>query len=289
MASVGGVAVVLGPGGLVGTAWLLGLAAGLRQEGVDLAAADLIVGTSAGAIAGALVATGGDPDRVADVPAPTGPRRGPVGDLLSQVFATLGDPGLEPAEARRRAGRLALAAPTVDEETHLASMRYLIGTDEWPSRPLLITAVDLESGGLVVWDNGSGVPLTAAVAASCSVPAVYPPITVAGRRYFDGGLAGGSHVRLAGGADTIILVEPFANRVLPPGLGDGTGDADVAGDDGVTDAGAVVRVAPDHRAREAFGPDLGDHARWRSCFDAGVRQASDVARRVRPALGSVPA
>ena len=43
-------AVVLGPGGPAGTAWMAGLAAGLRREGVDLGAADLIVGTSAGAI-----------------------------------------------------------------------------------------------------------------------------------------------------------------------------------------------------------------------------------------------
>jgi NTE family protein len=45
-------ALVLGPGGPVGTAWLAGLAVGLRREGVDLGAAGLIVGTSAGAIVG---------------------------------------------------------------------------------------------------------------------------------------------------------------------------------------------------------------------------------------------
>ena len=39
--------LVLGGGGVVGTAWMAGLASGLRHEGVDLADADLIVGTSA--------------------------------------------------------------------------------------------------------------------------------------------------------------------------------------------------------------------------------------------------
>lgn len=48
-------AVVLGPGGTVGTAWLAGLAAGLRQADADLGAADLIVGTSADAIVGAVI------------------------------------------------------------------------------------------------------------------------------------------------------------------------------------------------------------------------------------------
>ena len=68
-------AVVLGPGGPVGTAWLAGLAAGLRREGVDLGAADLIVGTSAGAIVGAILASGGDLGRLAALPAPADPGR----------------------------------------------------------------------------------------------------------------------------------------------------------------------------------------------------------------------
>ena len=66
-------AVVLGPGGPAGTAWLAGLAEGLRREGVDLGAADLIVGTSAGAIVGAILASGGDLARLAALPAPAIP------------------------------------------------------------------------------------------------------------------------------------------------------------------------------------------------------------------------
>ena len=100
-------AVVLGPGGPVGTAWMAGLAAGLRNEGVDLGAAGLIVGTSAGAIVGAILASGGDLGRLAALPATADPggrvRNDP--DKLAEVFATLGDPGLERAEALRRAGR----------------------------------------------------------------------------------------------------------------------------------------------------------------------------------------
>jgi NTE family protein len=77
----------------VGTAWLAGLAAGLRREGVDLGAADLIVGTSAGAIVGAIVAGGGDLDRLATLPPPTDPGGGVRTDpeSLAAVFATLGD------------------------------------------------------------------------------------------------------------------------------------------------------------------------------------------------------
>src|SRR3712207_8997248 len=46
--------------GITGIAWELGLLAGLQRNGVDLTTADLIVGTSAGAYVGALVATGVD-------------------------------------------------------------------------------------------------------------------------------------------------------------------------------------------------------------------------------------
>ncbi|GAA0390710.1 hypothetical protein Acor_47490 [Acrocarpospora corrugata] len=84
-------AVVLGPGGPVGTAWLAGLAAGLRREGVDLGAADLIVGTSAGAIVGAVLACGGDLDRLTTLPAPENDIRIDQ-DKLPQVFAASATP-----------------------------------------------------------------------------------------------------------------------------------------------------------------------------------------------------
>jgi NTE family protein len=51
-------ALVLGGGGVAGIAWTLGVIDGLRRHGLDLGEADLIVGTSAGSCAGAVVATG---------------------------------------------------------------------------------------------------------------------------------------------------------------------------------------------------------------------------------------
>ncbi|MEU1310588.1 patatin-like phospholipase family protein [Streptomyces cinnamoneus] len=54
-------------------------AVALRGAGVDLAEADLFVGTSAGAIVGALLATGQDPDRLATpraLPTPAASRPG---------------------------------------------------------------------------------------------------------------------------------------------------------------------------------------------------------------------
>src|SRR3569832_389820 len=51
-------ALVLAGGGVAGIAWLLGVVEALRAGGVDLATADQIIGTSAGSVVGAQLATG---------------------------------------------------------------------------------------------------------------------------------------------------------------------------------------------------------------------------------------
>ncbi|MEW9532984.1 patatin-like phospholipase family protein [Microbispora sp. NPDC049125] len=261
-------AVVLGPGGPVGTAWLAGLAAGLRREGADLGAADLIVGTSAGAIVGAILASGGDLGRLAVLPPPAKPggvRIDP--QRLAEVFATLRDTELERAEVLRRIGRLAVTASTGDEDAAIARMRSLIGTAEWPDRPLLIPAVDAETGVAVIWDRHGSASLPQAVAAGIAFPATAPPITVDGRRYIDGALRAGTNADLAGDARVVIVAEPMAH---------------MSGTNGVTAGeGVVVRLVPDAEAIEAFGPDVNDRAMWGPAYQAGVRQAPDAARRIR--------
>lgn len=260
-------AVVLGPGGPVGTAWLAGLAAGLRREGVDLGAADLIVGTSAGAIVAAILASGGDLDRLAVPPPPTDPggvRTDP--QRLAEVFATLGDAELERAEALRRVGRLAITASTGGEDAVIARMRSLVGTAEWPNRPLLIPAMDAETGEAVIWDRHGSASLPEAMAASIAFPATAPPITIDGRRYIDGALRAGTNVDLAGGARVLIVAEPMAH---------------MSGANGVTAGEGVVRLVPDAEAIEAFGPDITDRATWEPAYQAGVRQAPDAAERIR--------
>ena len=51
-------ALVLGGGGALGISWEIGLLAGLTDEGIDVAGADLIVGTSAGSVVGTQIALG---------------------------------------------------------------------------------------------------------------------------------------------------------------------------------------------------------------------------------------
>jgi NTE family protein len=267
-------AVVLGAGGVVGTAWMIGLASGMRRHGVDLAETDLIVGTSAGAIVGAMLATGEGLDRFAEVPrqAGTGAAATQVDQgLLAQVFTVLADPGLEPAEARRRAGQLALAAATDSEQAHIARMGSLIGARDWPDGGLLLAAVDADTGEPVVLDRAAGVPLLRAVAASCAMPGAYPPITVNGRRYIDGGLASATNADLARDSQALVIVEPLAH--LYPGEAPGSETAA-----GV--ARTITSVAPDPGAVAAFGPDLFGAAAWVPAYRAGVRQSADAARRI---------
>src|SRR3984957_10044947 len=262
------IAVVLGPGGPVGTAWLAGLAAGLRRAGVDLGAAGLIVGTSAGAIVGAVLAGGGDLERL-DAPRPgAGPGGGVRTDpaKLADVLATLGDPGLDRAESLRRVGQLAIAAATGTEDAAVARMRSLLATAHWPDRPLLIPAVDAEGGEPVIWDRHGRAPLPEAMAASTAFPGTAPPITVGGRRYIDGALRAGANADLAAGARMLIVAEPaahlFGRSSVPAG------------------EGTVVRLAPDAAAVKAFGPDLSAYAAWAPAYQAGLRQAADASSRV---------
>jgi predicted acylesterase/phospholipase RssA len=53
-------ALVLSGGGSVGVAWETGVVLGLAERGVDLTAADLVLGTSAGSTVGAQLALGHD-------------------------------------------------------------------------------------------------------------------------------------------------------------------------------------------------------------------------------------
>lgn len=263
-----GRAVVLGPGGVAGTAWMAGLVSGLRRGGVDLGEAGLIVGTSAGAIVGAALATGQDLDRLAVLPRSADPgsaAHGPGPGWLTQVFTVLADPTLEPAVARRRAGRLALAAPTGTEHAHLAQMGLLITARQWPDCRLLITAVDADTGEPQIWDRASGAPLVSAVASSCAMPGIYPPITINGRRYIDGALRSGINADLADGARVLVIVNPLAHLfpARPP------------------QHRAAVTIAPDPATVAIFGPDLHDRAAWQPAYQAGLRQAAQVGGRVR--------
>ncbi|MEV6341512.1 patatin-like phospholipase family protein [Nocardia vinacea] len=261
-------ALVLGPGGVVGTAWLLGLAAGLREEGVELAEAETIVGTSAGSIVAALVARGSDLLDLADSVASRGEEPALITDaaVTSEVFAIMQDAAdADPVQARQRAGRAALRANTSPAEARIERMAELVGTGPWPHQGLLIPTVDAESGMPRVWSVGDGVPVHLAVTASTAMPGLSAPIPISGRRYFDGAFRKGANADLTAAADTLLMIEPLGHVFHTPAP------------DGPT---MVLRIGPDEASLTAFGNDLHDLARWPATFDAGMTQASTIADAV---------
>lgn len=261
--------LVLGGGGIAGIAWEAGIVAGLRDRGVDLGTADIIVGTSAGSVVGTLVANNADLEELvtaqAELPAEAAPDLGPLID----EYAALLSQGLEPAELRRRIGAMAIAAPVAPEETRLEVMvSRLTGHDTWPDHlSLLITAVDVLTGELKVWDRAAGVPLPLAVASSCAVPGVFPPMTINGRQYMDGGIRTGTNADLAKGANQVVILDPLAHLFPREPL-----NAEIE----ALAADQVTVIVPDEASVAAFGVNVLDPSLWKSGFAAGRTQASSL-------------
>jgi NTE family protein len=268
-------ALVLGGGGVTGIAWETGLLAGLAEAGIDLTSADVIVGTSAGSVVGAQISSGAKLNDLylAQLSDPTGEiaaRMGPTTTL--RFVAALAWPGDE-QRARARLGRAALKARTVPEAERRAVISRRLPSASWPERRLLITAVDAETGEPRVFDRESGVPLPDAVAASCALPLVWPPISIGGRRYIDGGVRSVANADLAAGCDRVVVLAPvtFALRR----------SARIAGQ--LASLGAAVRsvvVSPDSQARQAIGGNVLDPAHRVAAARAGHAQSAGVAESV---------
>jgi NTE family protein len=138
--------------------------------------------------------------------------------------------------------------------------------------------VETVSGDPVVWDRDSGVPLLLAVAASCAVPGVWPPVTVDGRRYMDGGVRSGTNADLAAGHGVVVVLAPIAGDALGGSL-----------DDEVASLGPdakVLVISPDTAALEAIGPNPLDPSRRAPAVAAGLAQASAVAEAARETWAS---
>jgi NTE family protein len=271
-------ALVLGGGGITGIAWEIGVLAGLAEAGVDLTGADLVVGTSAGSVVGAQVAGGAELSamyrRQLEPPASEKVARMTRANLAQYGWALLRARGKD-VEFRRRVGALALAAEkagvTPSEQERLDLIGSRLVSSEWPDRPLVITAVDAETGEFHAFDRDSGIPLLQAVAASCAVPGVYPPVTIGDRRYIDGGMRSAANADLAHDYERLVVLAP-----IPRGLGPMTSvDAQVSGM-----VSRVAVVTPDSASRTAIGRNVLDPAARAPSARAGRAQAAGVAERI---------
>ena len=208
-------ALVLAGGGAAGIAWELGVLRGLQDARPELAgrvlAADLVIGTSAGSAVAAQI-TSGVPladlyDRQLSPESAEIEVELDMEELLARFTAATADLASQD-EAMRAIGALALDTRTVDEPVRKAAIAARLPVPDWPDRPVLLPAIDALTGELTVFSRDSGVALVDAVAASCAVPGIWPPVTINGRRYIDGGVGSATHADLAAGYDRILVIVP---------------------------------------------------------------------------------
>jgi len=300
--------LVLGGGGVLGEAWMMGVLAGLEDGlGLDLRRCEYFVGTSAGAIVAAHLAAGRSPRRPAS--------RTPVSPDGSRELAPAA-PANRLAEAgalaARRAGAWALAAASTFAPLALglaapggAVMRgVLLRRLPRPSQRLdrlhehirslgarfdgrlRVTAVDRASGRRVVFGS-PGAPRASvadAVTASCTVPWLFAPVEIDGREYVDGGVWSPTNLDIApvGQGAEVLCLNPTANL---------TATADMIGvfrrvsrtaaaveTLALRRRGARVRTfAPDAACAREMGLNLMDRAPAGRVLEAGYRQGLQIA------------
>lgn len=247
-------ALVLGGGGVAGIAWMTGLMLGLCEQGVKLRLADLVLGTSAGATLGAQLGSGlslkelyrrmtDSSVRMREMT--PGPR---LLDSFREKRAALAAT-VDPKERILKLGKWALETEAVPEKERRSVVAERLPSHSWPHSELQIVVVDAESGDLTIFDRNSGVDLVDAVAASCAVPGIWPPVTIKGRRYIDGGVRSAENADLARGYERVVILSPMGTtlpRIGGGGLKEQIELLEQAG-------GKTYLVNPDAKSRRAIG------------------------------------
>ncbi|MDI2033408.1 patatin-like phospholipase family protein [Paenarthrobacter nitroguajacolicus] len=306
-------ALVLGGGGSTGNAWLIGVVAGLFDGGVDVTAADLTIGTSAGATAAAQI-TGAAPGELFNAtlqpvmrpprttaepgsgasgsgqagsgqagPSATGSRTGgpnphnnrSVTEHMDRTAKIL-DAALDMADMRRNMGAAALdRAAAMDEPSRKwrATVAGRLPRQEWPERAVLLTAVDARTGQSVVFDRYSGVDLADAVAASCASGFAY---SIGSNQYIDGGYrTNAENADLALGYDRVLVLSPFGGRTRTPPEWGMHLEAQV---EALRGSGSQVHtVFPDSNSEYMFGMNAMDLSLRPSAARVGYEQGMSLA------------
>ncbi len=172
------VALVLGGGAVRGFAHV-GVIKVLEAQGI---VPDLVVGTSAGSVVGALYAAGYGGFELQKIAFKLD--EDSVGDWA------LPDRGFIKGEALQNYINRAVRGQPIEKL----------------KKPFAAVATDLQSGEMTVFQRGN---TGQAVRASSSVPGVFQPVAISGREYVDGGLTSPVPVKVARGlgADVVIAVD----------------------------------------------------------------------------------
>lgn len=283
-------AIVLGGGGVAGIAWESALVSTLQEAGVDLAAADVVVGTSAGSVVGTALRTGDVAAwyREQMEAAASGTESDGYDDMeefdadpVMAAFDAAAESTAGEQQTRAALGEMARTATlTRTEAASRTRIGSLLATRDWPDRDLRITVVDAEDGTFRALDAASGVDLVSAVAASCAVPGVYPTITIDGRQYMDGGMRSGTNADVAEDCDRILVVScgPEAPQsTLGPTLPQVVRQ--------LRDSREVLVVEADAASLAAFGTNSLLLSTGPASAEAGRRQAASVLDSVRAFWG----
>jgi len=226
--------IVLGGGGVLGAAWMIGALSALRDTcGWQPNDADVLIGTSAGAVLAALLGSGVtaealannqrgvvvpgdpeldfDPDTASGAALPPRPRLG------------IGSTALLAAAVRnpRRLPPLAVFAGLAPQgRGSLDPVRGLIDAANpgggWAPHPATwIVAMDYEAGRRVAFGRAAAptASLADAVVASCAIPGWYAPAVIGGRRYVDGGTCSPTSLDLLARErlDEVIVLAPMVS------------------------------------------------------------------------------
>lgn len=234
------IGLVLGAGGLLGGAWLAGSLAAMADElGWDPVTADLIVGTSAGSMIGALVAGGVPPWFMAAHSAgenfpglldatgrPTDEADRSAGAVLRREgwprlrpgSSVLGRASLRRPRGHRLAAALAAWVPegVMSTEPLKDTVRSVVPEGWVPDGRLWVVATDYATGRRVCFgrEDAPVADLSDAVAASCAVPGLYQPQQIGDRVYVDGGAWSVSNLDAVAreDLDLVICLNPMSSR-----------------------------------------------------------------------------
>ncbi len=208
-------AASLGGGGVFLIAWQTGYLRVLAEGGINVGGADRLVGTSAGSVVAAILASGAlrraemqirflmAIEPLLGMVAPS-PHLNATQQRARDLFMYAEDAD---TATIRAIGHAALAADAPGEGALRRSLALFLGRGTWTSPALHITAVDAYSGERTVFTKNANVSTLHAAAASSSVPGVSPPQTIHGVRYMDGGVSGsGVHLDLVSGARKVLVL-----------------------------------------------------------------------------------
>jgi NTE family protein len=203
-------ALVLGGGGSAGVGWETGVLYGLAQAGLDVDSAAQVVGTSAGAIVGARLRSPADLATWYEAACRPADSSGAGVDYptLERRWAAATAGVASAPDARRRIADLALATTTMTPAARRAEVAAMLPGADWPAAPLTVTSVNGSSGALVGLDRDSGLDFVDAVAASCAVPGVWPPVVFGGAPHLDGAVRSPTNADLATGYERLLVIAP---------------------------------------------------------------------------------